>query len=72
MPELGYFLAGDAAVRLPFGLRIERDRDFASRHPLSLWAQTARIWARSRRPKSPCISSGFDRILPPGAAVGLS
>jgi hypothetical protein len=31
-----------AAVRLPFGLRIERDETFASRHPLSLWAQTAR------------------------------
>lgn len=42
-PELGYFsLREIAAVRLPFGLRIERDEDFASRHPLSLWAQTAR------------------------------
>ena len=42
-PELGYFsLREIAAVRLPFGLRIERDETFASRHPLSLWAQTAR------------------------------
>lgn len=42
-PELGYFsLREIAAVRLPFGLRIERDETFASHHPLSLWAQTAR------------------------------
>ncbi|WDF71338.1 DUF2958 domain-containing protein [Novosphingobium sp. KACC 22771] len=42
-PELGSFsLREIAAVRLPFGLRIERDHDFASRHPLSLWAQSAR------------------------------
>jgi hypothetical protein len=42
-PELGRFsLAEIAAVHLPFGLRIERDPDFSTRHPLSLWAQTAR------------------------------
>jgi hypothetical protein len=42
MPGTGLFSAEIAAVRLPFGLRIERDSTFASRHPLSLWAQTAR------------------------------
>lgn len=42
-PESGSFSLSDiAAVRLPFGLRIERDVDFSSCHPMSLWAQTAR------------------------------
>lgn len=42
-PELGSFsLQKIAALRLPFGLTIERDRSFATRHPLSLWADTAR------------------------------
>ncbi|MEJ5979124.1 DUF2958 domain-containing protein [Novosphingobium sp. PS1R-30] len=42
-PELGSFsLAEIADVRLPFGLRIERDPAFASEHPLSVWADTAR------------------------------
>lgn len=42
-PELGSFsLTEIASVRLPFGLRIERDLDFTSSHPMSLWAQTAR------------------------------
>jgi len=42
-PELGRFsLREIAAVRLPFGLRIERDEGFSSAHPMSLWAQTAR------------------------------
>ena len=43
-PELGYFSCREiAAVRLPFGLRIERDRHFATTVPLSLWAELARI-----------------------------
>jgi len=42
-PELGSFSrAGIAALRLPFGLRIERDLGFASDQPLSRWADTAR------------------------------
>ena len=42
-PDLGSFsLREIAAVRLPFGLRIERDEHFSSAHPMSLWAQTAR------------------------------
>jgi hypothetical protein len=42
-PELGSFsLSQIAAIRLPFGLRIERDLAFRTGHPLSLWAQTAR------------------------------
>lgn len=42
-PELGSFsLSEIAALRLPFGLGIERDRGFASAVPLSVWADTAR------------------------------
>lgn len=42
-PELGSFSLNEiASVRLPFGLRIERDLHFASEHPLSLWADMAR------------------------------
>lgn len=42
-PELGSFsLAEIASVRLPFGLRIERDLFFSTTHPLSEWAEAAR------------------------------
>lgn len=42
-PELGNFsLAEIAQVRLPFGLVIERDLMFETRHALSVWADTAR------------------------------
>ncbi len=42
-PELGYFsLSEIASLRLPFGLRIERDIGFATTVSLSVWADTAR------------------------------
>ncbi|TPG21782.1 DUF2958 domain-containing protein [Sphingomonas koreensis] len=42
-PDLGSFsLAEITALRLPFGLAIERDLFFASDTPLSLWTDTAR------------------------------
>jgi hypothetical protein len=42
-PELGIFsLAEIAAVRLPFGLFIERDLGFETTRPLSVWSDTAR------------------------------
>jgi hypothetical protein len=42
-PELGYFsLSEIAALRLPFGLGIERDLGFSSAVPLSVWADAAR------------------------------
>jgi len=57
-PELGYFsLAEIARVRLPFGLRIERDPSFSTPHPLSAWTaaarahgsiQVAEAWLRTR------------------------
>ena len=42
-PELGWFSLGELeAVRLPFGLTIERDLGFRTVHPLSVWAGHAR------------------------------
>jgi hypothetical protein len=42
-PELGSFsLREIAALRLPYGLRIERDVSFETRFPLSVWAEAAR------------------------------
>lgn len=43
-PELGYAsLAEISAVRLPLGLRIERDLYFEAAHPLSVYAEAARM-----------------------------
>lgn len=42
-PELGSFSAAELeAVRLPYGLGIERDLHFEATHPLSVYAEAAR------------------------------
>ena len=42
-PELGYFsLREIEGIRLPYGLRIERECAFVTMHPLSVWAEMAR------------------------------
>jgi hypothetical protein len=42
-PELGYFSLGEIErLRLPFGLRIERDPHFQTDEPLTRWAAVAR------------------------------
>jgi hypothetical protein len=42
-PEVGGFgLAELKSIRLPFGLRIERDIAFSTEHALSAWAEAAR------------------------------
>jgi hypothetical protein len=52
-PELGCFsLSEIASIRLPYGLRVERDLGFASTHPLSVWAEWSRragsiLWAET-------------------------
>ena len=41
-PELGYVSLGDLeAIKLPFGLRIQRDPFFVGHMPLSQWASLA-------------------------------
>ncbi|TPG56568.1 DUF2958 domain-containing protein [Sphingomonas glacialis] len=71
-PELGYFsLSEIAAVRLPFGLCIERDMSFDTTISLSVWAETARragsiIWAETllRRAAQGGSTPGADPDLP--------
>ncbi len=52
-PELGSFSLGEIiAVRLPFGLAIERDLSFSTHYPLSVWTAFARragsiLWAET-------------------------
>lgn len=42
-PELGsWSLSEMAAIRLPFGLGIERDLHFEGQFPISVWAEAAR------------------------------
>lgn len=60
-PELGSFsLAELSGVRLPFGLRIERDSAFQTRFKLSVWAG----WAR-RAGSILHAETIFSRRLPP-------
>jgi hypothetical protein len=67
-PELGTFsLSEIAAVRLPYGLFIERDLSFDSTIPLSVWAEAARragsiLWAQTILRRA--AESGADPELP--------
>lgn len=68
-PELGAFsLAEIAALRLPFGLTIERDLFFESDAPLSVWADTARragSIAAAETALAPALPRGDSNQLPP-------
>jgi hypothetical protein len=71
-PELGPFSLSEIAwVRLPFGLGIERDLGFESRHRLSIWAAWSRragsiLWAETLLRR---VARG-DEIGPPPDASG--
>lgn len=68
-PELGCFsLSEIASIRLPYGLRIERDLGFVSTHPLSVWAEWSRragsiLWAESLLRRA--AATGGTPELPP-------
>ncbi|MFC0104412.1 DUF2958 domain-containing protein [Sphingopyxis terrae] len=70
-PELGCFsLAEIAAVRLPFGLAIQRDACFDPLGPLSDWTETARRLGSIRLAEKALLRRKLDRLLPdppPGA-----
>jgi hypothetical protein len=77
-PELGSFsLSEIAALRLPFGLGIERDLAFTTELPLSVWADTARqagsiLWAQTilrRRAPAP-TDNDPEQLPPPGPGGG--
>lgn len=64
-PELGCFsLAEIAAVRLPFGLFIERDEHFDPLAPLSLWADVARRLGSLQLAEAALLRRKLDRLLP--------
>lgn len=64
-PELGCFsLAEIAAVRLPFGLGIERDTCFDPLAPLSHWTEAARRLGSIRRAEKALLRRKLDRLLP--------
>lgn len=54
-PEIGYFsLREIMAVRLPFGLRMERDKSFKGAAPLSKYADEARAQG--------CLAQAIDSV----------
>lgn len=64
-PELGCFsLAEIAAVRLPFGLVIERDLFFDPLAPLSVWTETARRLGSIQLAEKALLRRKIDRLLP--------
>lgn len=64
-PELGCFsLAEIAAVRLPFGLRIERDAHFDGLAPLSVWAEAARRLGAIQLAEKALLRRKLDELLP--------
>ncbi|AXB75897.1 DUF2958 domain-containing protein [Novosphingobium sp. P6W] len=72
-PELGTFSLSElAAIRLPYGLGIERDMAFETPHPLSTWADWSRragsiLWAQAllRRDAPRNEGHGPDPEFPP-------
>jgi hypothetical protein len=72
-PELGWFsLAEIESLRLPFGLRIERDLNFSTTLTLSDWAAWARkagsiLWAEALLRRASATASDLaDRFPPSG------
>ncbi|MGV1682356.1 DUF2958 domain-containing protein [Sphingopyxis sp. NJF-3] len=64
-PELGCFSLGEIkAVRLPFGLAIERDRTFDPLAPLSVWTETAQRLGSITRAEAALRRRKADRLLP--------
>lgn len=64
-PELGCFsLAEIAAVRLPFGLGIERDTNFDPLGPLSDWTEAARRLGSISLAEQALRRRKLDRLLP--------
>lgn len=64
-PELGCFsLREIKAVRLPFGLRIERDIAFNRMGPLSLWTDLARQFGSISRAEAALRRRFQDQLLP--------
>lgn len=64
-PELGCFSCAEiAAVRLPFGLAIERDEYFEPLAPLSAWTETARRLGSIQLAEKALLRRKIDQLLP--------
>lgn len=64
-PELGCFSLGEIrALRLPFGLVIERDRFFDAMAPLSVWTDEARRLGSITRAEAALRRRQRDPLLP--------
>ena len=64
-PEVGCFsLREIKAVRLPFGLAIERDQSFDPLAPLSVWTDTAQRLGSITRGEAALRRRKADRLLP--------
>lgn len=60
-PELGSWCYGELeAIRLPFGMGIERDMLFTGLFPISVWAETARMTGSIREAEQ-ILSARFRR-----------
>lgn len=74
-PEMGVFsLIEIESVRLPYGMRIERDEGFYSPHSLSRWASTARSTGSIIHAEQLLIRARPDAVpdLPSGPAQGTA
>lgn len=70
-PELGCFsLAEIAAVRLPFGLAIERDQHFDPLAPLPVWAEAARRLGSIQLAEKALRRRKLDQLLPDPSGEG--
>lgn len=70
-PELGSFsLAEIAAVRLPFGLAIERDIAFDGLAPLSVWTESARRLGSIIHAEAALRRKKQDQLLPDPSGKG--
>lgn len=70
-PELGCFSLGEIrAVRLPFGLVIERDSYFDAMAPLSDWTDEARRFGSIARAEAALRRRQRDPLLPPPKGGG--
>lgn len=75
-PELGSFSLGEiAALRLPFGRRIERDHGFRTVFPLSIWTAWVRrsgsiLWAETLLQRAALGGAGPELHRPPDAPEG--
>ena len=66
LADPGFSLSEITSVRLPYGLRIERDIAFETLHSLSVWADAARRAGSILSAQQELRSAGANKIPPQG------